>query len=209
MTLRQWQQRMALPTLILSLIYTITFIYPVYFYPVPSTVNEICRWTNHLVWGLFALDYFVMFFLAKPKNKFIKAHIFELILVIMPSVRLLRPLRAVIFIGQAGFRSRRHLIKNLWWVVSLAGILLIVIMGAAILDIERTVPNSNIKTPSDAIWWAFVTITTVGYGDRYPISTEGRFVASFLIIFGVIMLATITGALAAWILEQQIDEDIN
>mgnify|MGYP003339339825 FL=1 len=82
-------------------------------------------------------------------------------------------------------------------------------MGAAILDIERTVPNSNIKTPSDAIWWAFVTITTVGYGDRYPISTEGRFVASFLIIFGVIMLATITGALAAWILEQQIDEDIN
>jgi voltage-gated potassium channel len=84
---------------------------------------------------------------------------------------------------------------------------MIIIMGAAILDIERTVPGSNIKTPADAIWWAFITITTVGYGDKFPVSTEGRFVASFLIIFGVVMLATITGALAAWILEQKIEDE--
>jgi voltage-gated potassium channel len=149
-----------------------------------------------------------MFYLAPRKKKFFRAHIFELILVALPFVRMLRPLRAIMFIGQAGFRSRRQLIKNLWWVVLLASFLMIIIMGAAILDIERTVPNSNIKTPSDAVWWAFVTITTVGYGDKFPISTEGRLVAGFLILFGVLMMATITGAAAAWILEQQIDDDI-
>ena len=189
---------MAKPTLVFSLIYTISFIYPVYVYPSPLIIQEICRWTNHIVWAIFLLDYLVMFKLAPNKKKFVSTHIFELILVALPFVRMLRPLRAVVFIGQAGFRSRRQLLRNIWWVVSVASLLMIIIMGAAILDIERSVPNSNIKTPSDAIWWAFVTITTVGYGDKYPVSTEGRLVAGFLIVFGVIMLATITGALAAW-----------
>jgi voltage-gated potassium channel len=199
---------MAKPTLVLSLIYTLAFIYPVYHYPTPSALKSFCTWTNHIVWGIFVADYLVMFYLAPRKKKFFRAHIFELILVALPFVRMLRPLRAIMFIGQAGFRSRRQLIKNLWWVVLLASFLMIIIMGAAILDIERTVPNSNIKTPSDAVWWAFVTITTVGYGDKFPISTEGRLVAGFLILFGVLMMATITGAAAAWILEQQIDDDI-
>ena len=198
---------MAKPTLIFSLIYTISFIYPVYFYPSPSIIQQVCRWTNHIVWAIFLLDYLVMFKLAPNKKKFVSTHIFELILVALPFVRMLRPLRAVVFIGQAGFRSRRQLLRNIWWVVSVASLLMIIIMGAAILDIERSVPNSNIKTPSDAIWWAFVTITTVGYGDKYPVSTEGRLVAGFLIVFGVIMLATITGALAAWILGQKIEDE--
>ena len=207
MTLKQWQNQMAKPTLVFSLIYTISFIYPVYFYPSPSIIQQVCRWTNHIVWAIFLLDYLVMFKLAPNKKKFVSTHIFELILVALPFVRMLRPLRAVVFIGQAGFRSRRQLLRNIWWVVSVASLLMIIIMGAAILDIERSVPNSNIKTPSDAIWWAFVTITTVGYGDKYPVSTEGRLVAGFLIVFGVIMLATITGALAAWILGQKIEDE--
>ena len=207
MTLKQWQNQMAKPTLIFSLIYTISFIYPVYFYPSPLIIQEICRWTNHIVWAIFLLDYLVMFKLAPNKKKFVSTHIFELILVALPFVRMLRPLRAIVFIGQAGFRSRRQLLKNIWWVVSVASLLMIIIMGAAILDIERNISNSNIKTPSDAIWWAFITITTVGYGDKYPVSNEGRLVAGFLIVFGVVMLATITGALAAWILSQKIEDE--
>jgi voltage-gated potassium channel len=200
---------MAKPSLALSLIYTLAFIYPVFHYPTPSGIKTFCYWTNHIVWALFAVDYLIMFYLAAQKKKFVKAHIFELLLVALPFVRMLRPLRAIMFIGQAGFRSRRQLIKNLWWVVSLACLLMIIIMGAAILDIERTVPGSNIKTPADAIWWSFVTITTVGYGDKFPVSTEGRFVGGFLIIFGVMMMATITGAAAAWILEQKIEDEID
>ena len=207
MTLKQWQNQMAKPTLVFSLIYTISFIYPVYVYPSPLIIQEICRWTNHIVWAIFLLDYLVMFKLAPNKKKFVSTHIFELILVALPFVRMLRPLRAIVFIGQAGFRSRRQLLKNIWWVVSVASLLMIIIMGAAILDIERNISNSNIKTPSDAIWWAFITITTVGYGDKYPVSNEGRLVAGFLIVFGVVMLATITGALAAWILSQKIEDE--
>ena len=188
---------MVKPTLIFSLFYTISFIYPVYFYPSPLIIQEICRWTNHIVWAIFLLDYLVMFKLAPNKKKFVSTHIFELILVALPFVRMLRPLRAVVFIGQAGFRSRRQLLRNIWWVVSVASLLMIIIMGAAILDIERSVPNSNIKTPSDAIWWAFVTITTVGYGDVYPTTGAGRILGSFVLISGVAIVGIVTASIAA------------
>ena len=77
---------------------------------------------------------------------------------------------------------------------------MIVIMGAAILDVERGVPGSHIQTPSDALWWGLVTVTTIGYGDVYPVTMEGRLVAGVLIIFGVAMISTLTGSFAAWIL---------
>lgn len=67
----------------------------------------------------------------------------------------------------------------------------------SILQFE-TAPESNIKTAEDAIWWAFVTITTVGYGDRYPVTTEGRIIAAFLMITGVALFGTFTGFIAAW-----------
>jgi voltage-gated potassium channel len=208
MSLKQWQVMMARPMLVLSLIYSITFIYPIYFYPAPHLAVEFCRWINHGIWALFGIDYVIMFSLAPKKRKFVKAHIFELVLVALPFARALRPLRAILFISQAGFRSRRQLIKNIWWVVAAASVLMILIMSAAILDVERNLPNGNIHGPSDAIWWALVTVTTIGYGDKFPVSNEGRLIAGFLIVFGVIMMATITAALAAWILEQQVEEDL-
>jgi voltage-gated potassium channel len=113
----------------------------------------------------------------------------------------------MLFTTQAGMKSRKALIKSIPIVMTAAALLMIVIMGAAILDIERNAPNSNIKTPMDALWWGLVTITTIGYGDRYPVTTEGRLVAGILIIFGVAMISTITASFAAWILSQTDSED--
>jgi voltage-gated potassium channel len=77
---------------------------------------------------------------------------------------------------------------------------MIIFGSIAILQVEHD-PNSNIKTAEDAIWWAFVTITTVGYGDKYPVTTEGRIIAGFLMITGVGLFGTFTGFIASWFLE--------
>ena len=68
------------------------------------------------------------------------------------------------------------------------------------LDIERFAPGSRIKTPGDALWWGLITVTTIGYGDVYPVTAEGRLVAGVLIIFGVAMISTLTAGFAAWLL---------
>ena len=197
---------MAAPTLILSLFYTGSFVYPIYFYPVGYGVKTICALVNYTIWGLFAIDYMVQLKLASEKKKYFKTHLFELILVAVPFFRPLRALRALVFTTQASIRSRKSLIQSIPLIMTGAAILMIVIMGAAILDIERNAPSSNIHTPMDALWWGLVTITTIGYGDKFPVTTEGRLVAGVMIIFGVAMISTITASFAAWILSQGLDD---
>lgn len=83
---------------------------------------------------------------------------------------------------------------------ALVSILLIVFSSIAMLHVEVGAEGINIKTAEDAIWWAFATITTVGYGDRYPVTSEGRFVAVLLMMAGVGLIGTFSGLVAAWFL---------
>jgi voltage-gated potassium channel len=68
--------------------------------------------------------------------------------------------------------------------------------GIAVLIAEGRSPDSNIKTGSDALWWAYVTVTTVGYGDRYPVTNWGRFVGVLVMTVGVGLFGVLTGFLA-------------
>jgi voltage-gated potassium channel len=203
MTLHEWQKKMALPTLLLSLVYTVSFVYPIYWYPVSHSVKGLCLVINYVTWAAFAIDYGIQMKLAPNNRKYFKTHIFELILIAVPFFRPLRALRALVFTTQASIRSKKALIKSIPLVMTGAAVVMIIIMGAAILDIERNAPGSNIHTPMDALWWGLVTITTIGYGDKFPVTTEGRLVAAVLIIFGVAMISTITASFAAWILSHE------
>lgn len=76
-------------------------------------------------------------------------------------------------------------------------------MGAlGVLDAEQNDPNANIKNFGDAIWWATTTITTVGYGDYYPVTLTGRLVAVGLMISGVAVVGVVTASLASWLVAQ-------
>jgi voltage-gated potassium channel len=83
-----------------------------------------------------------------------------------------------------------------------SAILLTYIGALASLDAEQNTAGSNIRNFGDALWWAIVTITTVGYGDHYPITLLGRAVAVGLMIGGITLLGVITAALASWLIEQ-------
>jgi voltage-gated potassium channel len=82
----------------------------------------------------------------------------------------------------------------------LVSVLLVVLSVAAVLQFE-TSPEANIRTAEDAVWWATVTITTVGYGDKFPLSSEGRLIATLLMTAGVGLFGTFSGFVAAWFLE--------
>jgi voltage-gated potassium channel len=117
-------------------------------------------------------------------------------------VRLLRILRA--------FRSTRILIayifhsrvQGTFTAVFVIAVLMVIFSSIAILQVE-TSPDSNIRTAEDALWWAYTTITTVGYGDKYPVTTEGRLVATGLMTVGVGLFGTFTGFLASWFVAEK------
>jgi len=112
-------------------------------------------------------------------------------------IRLLRILRA--------FRSTKHLVQHIFkrrtqgalTAAAIIAVLMIIFSSIAILQVEDAA-NSNIKTAEDAIWWAYVTITTVGYGDKFPVTTEGRIIAALLMTVGVGLFGTFTAYLAYW-----------
>ena len=203
MKLLDWQKKTAGISLFLSLLYTAAFVYPIYWYPVGAGAATTCQAIYYITWILFLLDYVYQIFISEDSLKYLKTHILEFLLVVLPFFRPLRALRALVFTFQAGSRSKKAFIQSIPLVVSIATVMMIVIMGAAVLDIERNVPGSHIQTPSDALWWGLVTITTIGYGDIFPITNEGRLVAGILIIFGVAMISTLTGAFAAWLLNDK------
>lgn len=115
-------------------------------------------------------------------------------------VRILRVLRGVRSAKiLAEFLLRRRA-QGAFLAASLVSIMLIVISALAILHFEND-PASNIKTAEDALWWAMTTITTVGYGDRYPVTTEGRVIAVGLMATGVGLFGVYSGFVAAWFLK--------
>lgn len=76
------------------------------------------------------------------------------------------------------------------------GLLIIQTASVLVLHVEAANPDANIQTPSDAIWWSYVTITTVGYGDRYPTTNWGRVVGVLLMTSGVALFGVFTSFLA-------------
>jgi voltage-gated potassium channel len=90
--------------------------------------------------------------------------------------------------------------------VFLMSLLLIFFCSVAMLFCENH-PEANIKTADDAVWWSVTTITTVGYGDKYPTTTEGRLLAMFLMLSGVGLFGTLSGLLASFFLGARRDAD--
>jgi voltage-gated potassium channel len=123
-------------------------------------------------------------------------------------VRLLRAMRSARTIGTIISRHRK---ESVLLAAAVVCFVLMVFASLAILQFE-TDPESNIRSGGDAVWWAFATITTVGYGDRYPVTLEGRFVASILMAAGVGLFGILSGLVASWFLsgtEEEKDDRID
>lgn len=110
--------------------------------------------------------------------------------------RIFRGLRATRLVTSLVLRKRR---QSTVLAATLLAVVLVIASSTAILHFEDQ-PDSNITTAPDALWWAFATITTVGYGDLYPRSIEGRFVAALLMTAGIALFGAFSAGLAAWFL---------
>ncbi len=189
-------------------------------YDLSPEMDGLINQIDFIVCMIFMGDFFYRFHRAPSKLRFLRWGWIDFISSIpmlsvfrggnvIRIVRIFRILRA--------FRSVKILLKYLLknrtqnTLVSVAAISCMVAMGGsmAILRLEQAIPTGNIKTPSDALWWSIVTITTVGYGDRYPVSDGGRVVAAILMIVGVALFGTFTGFVASMFVEPDIKREEN
>lgn len=177
----------------------------------PPEVHKLIVYTDYIACSVFFLDFLIRFFRAESKLAYMKWGWIDLLASIPANgvFRLGRIARVVQIIRVIkAYRSISHIVENIFknhmkgtfTFAVIVAFMLILFSSVLILEVE-TAPNSNIKTAEDALWWAYVTITTVGYGDLYPVTTEGRIVALVLMTAGVGLFGVFTGYLASWFVE--------
>jgi len=157
---------------------------------------------EYLIWAIFVVDYAIQFQLAKSKRAFFRSEWLALVFVAVPFFRPIRAIRGVVLLRQASTRPRNATLVSIPWIIGSMAALMMTIMAAAELNVERFAAGGNIKTTGDALWWSLVTVTTIGYGDKFPVTAEGRLIAAALIIFGIGIIGSMTGYFASWILRQ-------
>ncbi len=189
------------------------------FFKLPPEVSKILNIADNVICLVFLLDFGIRFYRAENKLKFMQWGWIDLIssiptLDFMRAGRMLRLIRLLRILR--AFRSTKNLVHHIFkrrtqgalTAAAIIAVLMIIFSSIAILQVEDD-PNSNIKTAEDAIWWAYVTITTVGYGDKFPVTTEGRIVAALLMTVGVGLFGTFTAYLASWFVGETKKEDDN
>jgi voltage-gated potassium channel len=154
-----------------------------------------------VTWAVFGLDYLVRLALAHRKWRYVYRHLLDLAVLLLPMLRQLRALRAIVALGVLNRQLRDDVRGRIALYVTGTVTLLGFVASLAVLDAERDAPNATLTTFGDAVWWAITTISTVGYGDRYPVTPEGRLVAATLMVAGIALLGVVTATIASWFVE--------
>jgi voltage-gated potassium channel len=182
----------------LALTFLFAFSYPAFVSEISiSDQNklEIVQWVT---WIIFAMDLILGIWRAPNKVKYLKTHPLEIVSVALPFLRPLRLLRVVSFGALVIQKIAVGKQLAITLKVFLFSILIAYIAAVQITITERDVATSNIKSFGDGLWWAITTVTTVGYGDKFPTTSLGRVLAVGLMLVGISLMGVITASVAAW-----------
>jgi len=185
-----------------AIVFLMAYAVPIANPGVPAGVSEVCEAVVWVAWAVFAIDYTARFLMADRKWKFVKSNLLDLAVVALP---LLRPLRLIRLLALVSIlhRTGSHGLRGKVVIYTVGATVLLVTIGSlAITEAERGEPGANITTWGDGLWWALSTMTTVGYGDRYPVTMTGRLVAAALMIGGIALLGVITATIASWLVQR-------
>jgi voltage-gated potassium channel len=184
---------------------------------IPASAADALDAIDYLVWAAFAAEYLAKLYLAPSRAEFFRAHLVDLAVVAVPvlrPLRVLRLLRLVTFsrVGltlSTALNRARNLLTHHGLHYVLLSVLAIIAVGAALeLAFEQHAPGSNIHDYGDALWWAIVTVTTVGYGDKYPVSVGGRGVAVVLMLTGIGLVGVLSATVASYFVGQRAEADM-
>ena len=192
---------------VLALTFLFAFSYPAFTDSISDSTNQILGIIQWVCWVAFAID--LLFGLVTSENKvlYLKRHPLEIASVLLP---FLRPLRLMRVISFGGLTLQKIAVGRQFAItvkVAITTVFVAYIAAVQITITERAVEGSNIKNFADGFWWAITTVTTVGYGDRYPTTTEGRLLAVMLMFMGISLVGVITASVAAWFVKMSQDAE--
>ena len=199
----KWEKFTTVPLIVLSLVFLVGYsILILDDEAYTSGFDAIVLMILLAIWIMFIVDYFTRLTLSTHKKTFFKRNIIDLISLLIPFTRpfllLMYLSRLKFFRGKKGTSVRARLIVY----AGFFAVLFIYVLSLAVYASERNAPGATITNYGDSVWWAIVTITTVGYGDMVPITVMGRIYASILMLGGVVIVGAATGTFVSFLQER-------
>jgi voltage-gated potassium channel len=191
-----------LPLLVLAFVMIPLLVGP-FFWDLSPGEESVFIALDTFIWAIFAIDLVIKVSIAPQRLAYLKKHWLEVLVVVVPFFRPLRILRVFLFGSRAWVGARR--LVNIDFLL-VYGIGLVIISATVIASVEGG-ENASIQSFPDALWWAVVTITTVGYGDMVPITAVGRAIAFILMLGGIAFFSGVTANLASFLVKGSSESD--
>ena len=197
----RWERRSEVPLLLLAVAFLAAYAAPVVDTSLDRDVRDFLSVVSWTIWGAFAVDLAARLYLADERLTYLRRRWYDVALVMLP---VLRPLRLLRLLALARFMNRAAstLVGRVSFYAAGIALMAVGLGSLAVLDAEQDARGANITAFGDALWWSATTVTTVGYGDHFPVTTQGRFIAVGLMIVGIGLVGAVTASVAAWMVGQ-------
>ncbi len=199
--IQRWQEPVLVVT---AVIFIVAFSVPIISPQVSPAVHDACEGLVWTCWAIFGVDFLMQWRHAEAKGRFLRRHVLDVIALLLPVFQMLRLVRLVTLLRVLNRLNDRATtaVRGRVMIYVLGANSLIIYLGALAVLGEERAAHGQIQTFGDALWWATVTVTTVGYGDYTPVTVGGRLVAGGLMVCGVALLGIVTASLASWLIER-------
>jgi voltage-gated potassium channel len=198
----RWERHAEVPLLLLAISFLAAYAFLVIDQGLSPDARAALVTISWTVWGAFAVDFAARLYLAEERGLYARRHWYDVALIALPVLRPLRLLRLLALARILNRSAAGSLVGRITTYAAGVAVMAVGLGSLAILDAEQDSSRANITTFGDALWWSATTVTTVGYGDRYPVTTEGRFIAVGLMAVGIGLVGAVTAAVAAWMVRQ-------
>lgn len=197
--LSRYSETSETPLVIVSLVFLAAYSWQVIVNPA-GTEHLVAELVLFLTWAVFLADFIITLALTEKRKRWTLMSVVNLAVVVLPVFRTLRLLRVVSLLRVLNRATSLAFRARVMSYVVTSAALLTYIGALAALDVERAADGAKILNFGDSLWWAFITITTVGYGDYYPVTLEGRMIAVALTVSGISLIGLVTVTMGAWVM---------
>jgi len=186
-----------------ALLFFVAYASPIVFPDLDAWLKAVCSATQVGVWVVFAADLLWRLARAPEKRGFMIRSWFDFVVLAVPMLRPLRLLRAVSMASLVARRmsAGRALRVSVAVRATVSSLLVWLIAALAVTEAERG-SQGSIQTVVDGLWWGLSTMTTVGYGDAYPVTAEGRLIGGLLMLTGIAIFSVAAGTISSWFIER-------